>query len=162
MVDAAVPSQEALAEVRSLAGPSAAIERLLSLKGGQHAATWRVDTASPARTMVVRQFPAGDSAAAREAQVLQMLDRLGGLAPALLASDLTGRWSECPTTIISWLEGEADITPSDPDKWAAQLARALVRVHAASSDRLSDLPSVFDRTSGSREAVSGPAADAIR
>jgi aminoglycoside phosphotransferase (APT) family kinase protein len=112
--------------------------------------------------MVVRQFPAGDSAAAREAQVLQTLGRLGGLAPALLASDLTGRWSECRTTIISWLEGEADITPSDPDQWAAQLARALIRVHAAPSDRLSDLPSVFDRTSGSREAMSGPAAEAIR
>jgi aminoglycoside phosphotransferase (APT) family kinase protein len=162
MVDPAGPSQGALAEVRRLAGPSATIERVLSLRGGQHAATWRVDTASPVRTMVVRQFPAGDPAAAREAQSLQMLDRLGGLAPALLASDLTGRWSDCPTTLISWLDGEADITPSDPDTWAAQLARAVARVHAAPSNRLSDLPSVFDRSGGSREALAGPAADAIR
>lgn len=162
MVDPAVPSQGSLAEVRWLAGQSATVERVLSLKGGQHAATWRVDTASPARTIVVRQFPAGDSGAAREAQALQMLDGLGGLAPTLLGSDLTGRWSECPTTLISWLDGQADITPSDPDPWAAQLGRALARVHAAPRDRLSDLPSVFDRSGGSREVVAGPAARAIR
>ena len=112
--------------------------------------------------MVVRQFPAGDAAAAREAQVLQMLDGLGGLTPTLLGTDLTGQWSEYPTTLISWLDGEADITPSDPDAWAAQLGRALARVHAASGDRLADLPSVFDRGSGSHEAVAGPAAEAIR
>jgi aminoglycoside phosphotransferase (APT) family kinase protein len=145
-----------------LAGPSATIERVLSLKGGQHAATWRVDTASPVRTVVVRQFPAGDPGASQEAQVLQTLDGLGGLAPTLLGSDLTGRWSECPSTVISWLDGEADITPSDPVAWAAQLGRALAPVHAAPRDRLADLPSVFDRSGGSREAVTGPAAEAIR
>jgi aminoglycoside phosphotransferase (APT) family kinase protein len=162
MVDPAVPSPGALAEVRRLAGPSATIETVLSLMGGQHAATWRVDTAGPARTMVVRQFPAGDSGAAREAQALRMLDGLGGLAPTLLGSDLAGRWSERPTTLISWLDGQADITPSDPEAWAAQLGRALARVHAVPSDRLSELPSVFDRGSGFPEAVAGPAAQAIR
>jgi aminoglycoside phosphotransferase (APT) family kinase protein len=121
-----------------------------------------VDTATPAGTVVVRQFPAGDSAAGQEAQVLRVLDGLGGLAPMLLGSDLAGRWSECPTVLISWLDGEADITPSDPDAWAAQLARALARVHAVPSERLSPLPSVFDRTSGSREMLDGPAADGIR
>jgi aminoglycoside phosphotransferase (APT) family kinase protein len=160
MVDPAVPSRGALDEVRRLAGPSATIERVLSLKGGQHAATWRVDTASPARTMVVRQFPAGDAAAAHETQVLQTLDGLGGLAPTLLGSDLLGRWSRCPTSLISWLDGEADITPSDPDAWAAQLGRALARVHAP-RDRLSRLPSVYDRRGGS-EALAGPAAERIR
>jgi aminoglycoside phosphotransferase (APT) family kinase protein len=121
-----------------------------------------VDTARPARTVVVRQFPAGDSAAACEEQVLRVLDGLGGLAPTLLGSDLAGRWSECPTVLISWLDGEADITPSDRDAWAAQLGRALARVHAMPSDRLSGLPSVFHRSGGFREALEGPAADGIR
>jgi len=162
VVYAALPSEGALDEVRRLAGPSATIESVVSLEGGQHAATWRVDTARPARTVVVRQFPAGDSAAPREKQVLRVLDGLGDLAPTLLGSDLSGRWSEHPTVLISWLDGEADITPSDPDGWAAQLGRALARVHAAPSDRLSGLPSVFDRSGGSREALEGPAADGIR
>jgi aminoglycoside phosphotransferase (APT) family kinase protein len=158
----ALPSEGALDEVRRLAGPSATIESVVSLEGGQHAATWRVDTARPARTVVVRQFPVGDSAAACEKQVLRVLDGLGDLAPTLLGSDVAGRWSECPTVLISWLDGEADITPSDPDAWAAQLGRALARVHAAPSDRLSALPSVFDRSGGSREALEGPAAEGIR
>ncbi len=162
MIYPALPSEGALDEVRRLAGSSATIESVVSLEGGQHAATWRVDTARPARTVVVRQFPAGDSAAAREKQVLRVLDGLGDLAPMLLGSDLSGRWSECPTVLISWLDGEADITPSDPDAWAAQLGRALARVHAAPSDRLSGLPSVFDRSGGSREALTGPAAQGIR
>jgi aminoglycoside phosphotransferase (APT) family kinase protein len=162
MVYSALPSEGALDEVRRLAGPSAMIASVVSLEGSQHAATWRVDTARPARTVVVRQFPAGDPAAARETQVLRMLDGLGGLAPTVLGSDLGGRWSECPTTLISWLDGEADITPSDPDAWAAQLGRALARVHAAPSDRLCGLPNVLNRDGGSREALAGPAAQRIR
>jgi len=162
VVYAAVPSEGALEEVRRLAGPSATIESVASLKGGQHAATWRVDTARPAQTAVVRQFPPGDPAAAHEAQVLRVLDGLGGLAPLLLGSDLAGRWSECPTVLISWLDGEADITPADPDAWGAQLGRALARVHATPSERLSALPSVFDHRGGSPENLDGPAAEEVR
>ena len=162
MVDPTLPSEGVLEEVRRLAGPSATIERMVSLKGGQHAATWKVDTSGPARTVVVRQFPAGDAAAVRETHALHVLVGLGGLAPTLLGSDLARRRSECPTTLISWLDGEPDITPADPNAWAAQLGRSLARVHATPSDRLSALPSVYDRTGGSRETLAGPAAEWIR
>ncbi len=156
------PSAGALEQVRRLAGSAATIDSVSSLEGGQHAATWRVDTACPALTVVVRQFPAGDSAGACEAQVLRMLDGLGGLAPVLLGSDLAGLWSECQTTLISWLDGGGDIAPADPDAWAAQLGRTLASVHAVPADRLSTLASVFDQTGGSREALDGPLAAPIR
>jgi aminoglycoside phosphotransferase (APT) family kinase protein len=155
------PSAGALEEVRRLAGSSAAIRSVMRLEGGQHADTWRVDTANPELTVVVRQFPAGDPAGAREQLVLRALDGLGGLAPLLLGSDLDGRWSECPTSLISWLDGQADITPSDPEKWAAQLGHALARVHAMPVDRLAGLPSVFDRTGGSHEVLKGPLAAGV-
>ena len=158
----ALPSEGALEEVRRLAGSSATIKSVVSLKGGQHAATWRVDTARPAQTVVVRQFPPGDPAAAYEAQVLRVLGGLGGLAPRLLGSDLAGRWSKQPTVLISWLDGEADITPADPDAWAAELGRALARVHSMPSARLAALPSVFEHRGGSRESLDGPAAEAVR
>ena len=58
--------------------------------------------------------------------------------------------------------GGADITPSDPDAWAAQLGRALARVHATPSERISALPSVFDRNGGSLDRLQGPAAQRIR
>ena len=156
------PSAGALEEVRRLAGSSATIDSAVRLEGGQHAATWRVDTASPALTVVVRQFPAGDSAGTREGGVLRALDGLEGLAPVLLGSDLTGRWSEYPTTLISWLDGQADITPTDLEAWATQLGHGLATVHAMSIDRLSDLPSVFEGRGGSREVLAGPIATRIR
>jgi aminoglycoside phosphotransferase (APT) family kinase protein len=156
-----LPSAGALEEVRRLAGSSAVILDVARLEGGQHADTWRVDTDNPASSVVVRQFPIADSAARREQHVLRTLDGLGGLAPVLLGGDLSGQWSEHPTTLISWLDGEADITPSDPQRWARELGRALALVHAAPSDRLADLPSVFDGR-GSRAGLNGPLAPNVR
>jgi aminoglycoside phosphotransferase (APT) family kinase protein len=156
------PSAGALEEVRRLAGSSAAIRSVLRLEGGQHADTWRVDTENPELTVVVREFPAGDSAAALEQQVLHALDGLGGLAPVPLGSDLDGRWSESPTSLISWLDGQADITPADPGKWAAQLGHALAAVHAVPTDRLAALPSVFGRSRVSQKRLAGPLATRIR
>jgi aminoglycoside phosphotransferase (APT) family kinase protein len=121
-----------------------------------------VDTANPELTVVVRQFPAADSAGAREQRVLRTLDGLGGLAPVLLGGDLDGRWSEYPTSLISWLDGQADITPSDPEKCSIQLGHALATVHAMPGDRLAGLPSVFDRSGGSQEALDGPLETGIR
>jgi aminoglycoside phosphotransferase (APT) family kinase protein len=163
MVDSELsPSAGALEAVRRLAGSSAAIQSVIRLEGGQHADTWRVDTANPELTVVVRQFPAADSAGGREQRVLRTLDGLGGLAPVLLDGDLNGRWSEYPTSLISWLDGHADITPSDPEEWAIQLGHALAAVHAMPGDQLVGLPSVFDRSQGSREALDGPLETRIR
>jgi hypothetical protein len=101
MVDSELsPSAGALEEVRRLAGSSAAIQSVIRLEGGQHADTWRVDTANPELTVVLRQFPAADSAGGREQRVLRTLGGLGGLAPVLLGGDLDGRWSEYPTSLI--------------------------------------------------------------
>lgn len=156
------PSSATLEAVRRLAGPSAAIQSVTQLEGGQHADTWRVDTEDPALSVVVRQFPAGDPAAAHEQLVLRALDGLGGLAPEVLGGDLDARWSERPTTLISWLDGEAEITPADPDRWAGELGRALAVVHAVGGERVTALPSVFDHGGGSREALSGPLAAPVR
>jgi Ser/Thr protein kinase RdoA (MazF antagonist) len=111
---------------------------------------------------VVRQFPAGDPAAACEQHVLRMLDGLEGLAPVLLGGDLDGRWSQYPTSLISWLDGHADITPSHPEKWAVELGRALAVAHAMPAPRLAGMPSVFDRRGGSPKLLDGPLATEVR
>jgi aminoglycoside phosphotransferase (APT) family kinase protein len=157
-----LPPDGAIERVRSLAGSLATIDSVTSLEGGQHAATWRVDTAGPALTVVVRQFPPGDPAGVRETRILPALEGLGGLAPVLLGSDLAGRWSEYPTTLISWLDGEADITPADPNAWAAQLGHTLALMHAVRGDRLSALPILFEGHGGTREHLEGPLAARIR
>ncbi len=121
----------ALEEVRRVAGSSAVILDVARLEGGQHAGTWRVDTDNPAFSAVVRQFPIADPAARHEHQVLRTLDGLDGLAPILLGGDLDGQWSEYPTSLISRLDGEADITPERSwERWARELGRALALVHA--------------------------------
>jgi aminoglycoside phosphotransferase (APT) family kinase protein len=157
-----LPSSGALEEVRRLAGPSAVVVGAERLEGGQHAETWRVDTANPATSVVVRQFPVGDTAPLHEQRVLRALDGLGGLAPVPLGGDLGGRWSEYPTTLVSRLDGEPDITPADPGGWARELGRGLAAVHMVPSERLAELPSVFDRSGGSPEILEGPLAAEVR
>jgi len=157
-----LPSSGALEEVRRLAGSSAVVLGAVRLEGGQHADTWRVDTEHPAISVVVRQFPVGDPAAWREERVLRALDGLGGLAPVRLGGDLGGRWSKFPTSLISWLDGQPDITPTDPGGWARELGRALAAVHTVPSERLAELPSVFDRSGGSQEILGGPLAAVVR
>lgn len=158
----ALPSPGALEEVRRLAGPSAVVAGVTRLEGGQHADTWRVDTEGPATSVVVRQFPVGDPAPLREQLVLRALDGLGGLAPVLLGHDLDGRWSKHPTSLVSWLDGQPDITPADPEEWARELGRALAAVHMVPAERLAGLPSVFDRGGSSEEKLDGPLAGEVR
>ena len=158
----AQPSSGALEEVRRLAGPSAVVRDVARLQGGQHAETWRVDTENPATSVIVRQFPVDDPAPSDEQRVLQALDGLGGLAPVLLGGDLQGRWSEYPTSLISWLDGQPDITPADPKLWARELGRGLAAVHAVPIERLGGLPSVLDRRGGSQEILGGPLAPEVR
>jgi aminoglycoside phosphotransferase (APT) family kinase protein len=113
-------------------------------------------------SVVVRQFPVGDPAPLREQGVLRVLDGLGGLAPVLLGGDLDRRWSEWPTSLVSWLDGQPDITPADPRGWARELGRALAAVHRVPGERLGELPSVFDRRGGSEEILGGPLAAEVR
>jgi aminoglycoside phosphotransferase (APT) family kinase protein len=157
-----LPSSGALEEVRRLAGPSAAVLGAVRLEGGQHADTWRVETDNPAGSVVVRQFPVDDPAPLREQLVLRALDGLGGIAPVLLGGDLKRRWSKYPTSLISWLDGQPDITPTDPRGWARELGRALAAVHTVPTTRLAELPSVFDRGGGSQEILGSPLATEVR
>lgn len=158
----AQPSSAALEEVRRLAGSTARVLGAARLEGGQHADTWKVDTENPATSAVVREFPLGDPAPLREQGVLRALDGLGGLSPVPLGGDLRGRRSKHPTSLISWLDGHPDITPTDPREWARELGRALAAVHAVPTARLTELPSVFDNSAGSQEILGGPLAAEVR
>ena len=158
----AQPAAGALEEVRRLAVPAATVVGVSRLEGGQHADTWRVDTEDPATSVVVRQFPVGDPGFTEEERALRALDGLGGLAPVLLGGDPGGRWSQHPTSLISWLDGRPDITPADPMSWARELGSALAAVHAVPVERVAELPSVFDSGGGSREILAGPLAEGVR
>lgn len=157
-----LPSRGALEAVRRLAGPASEVLGAVRLEGGQHADAWRVDTENPASSVVVRQFPLGDPAPLREQRVLRALDGLGSLAPLPLGADPDGRWSPHPTSLLSWLDGHPDISPADPGAWARELGRALAAVHALPAERLTELPSLFDRDAGSQGILAGPLAPEVR
>jgi Ser/Thr protein kinase RdoA (MazF antagonist) len=80
----------------------------------------------------------------------------------LLDGDVYANWSERPISAISWLDGQAEITPKDPKRWADELGRALAIVHAVPRDRPAALPSVFDRSDGAQEALDGPFVRCVR
>ena len=106
----------------------------------------------------MREFPAGDDAAQREAHVLGALDGLDGLAPRLLAAAGQGASSERQCVLISRLPGRANVTPGDPHRWAAELGEALARIHATPVQPTWEFESVFARPGGSPANVAGPAA----
>jgi len=155
-----LPSTHALEAVCRLAGPAATIQAIRRLDGGQHSKTWRVDTRHPAGSVIVRQFPRGDQAAESERRVLNALDGLEGLAPVWLGGDLDSVWSKGQTSLLSRLDGQADITARDPGAWAAELGRALARVHSVPVGRLAQLPSVFEGK-GSIQMLEGPLAPTV-
>ena len=156
-----LPGSAAIERAAGLAGPNAAVRAVRPLFGGTHARTWLVQTAGPEREVVLRQFPAGDQAAVREAGILTALQGLGGLAPELLASNDSPASAEDPWLVISRLPGTADITPAQPSNWARQLGEALARIHATSPQRLSGLPDVLNRPGGSPAALHGPGAAVV-
>jgi aminoglycoside phosphotransferase (APT) family kinase protein len=95
------------------------------LLGGTHAVTHLLETGNPRRELVLRHYPLGDDAPAREARVLQALDGLDGWAPRLLGVDARRGF-----VLITRLPGRADIMPADPRRAAQELAQGLARVHA--------------------------------
>lgn len=89
--------------------------------------------------MVLRRFPPGDDAAAREAAVLAALDGLDGWAPRVMDVDPAGHRFGEPAILITRLPGRADITSVSPLAAAEQLGRVLARIHAVPLTRLSRL-----------------------
>lgn len=154
-------SWAAVERAAALAGPDATVREISALAGGTHARTYRIHTSDPELQIILREFPPGDAAARREAQVLTALDGLDGLAPRLLASSPAGAVPAGPWNLISRLPGAASITPARPSAFAAQLGATLARIHATSPTRLAGFPRVLDTRGGSFGALSGPAASSV-
>jgi aminoglycoside phosphotransferase len=108
----------------------------------------------PGNEGVLREFPAGDTSVAFEAQVLRALDGLDGLAPRLLAAGVD---DPVPWLLLSKLPGVADITSAEPEAIAQELGSALARVHRQSHEQLTHLRRSQEMAGGSLASLSGPA-----
>jgi aminoglycoside phosphotransferase (APT) family kinase protein len=70
----------------------------------------------------------GEDAAARETRALELLQRSNIPAPAPIWIDTEGVFQE-QAIVTSFIEGDPDLTPSNPFDWADQLANSLARIH---------------------------------
>lgn len=81
-----------------------------------------------------------DFDAAREASVLQLLERTPVPAPMLVAADPDPRWCDAPTLLITRLAGGSPPSPTDLDGYLQQLAHALAAIHAVDDSDARRLP----------------------
>lgn len=70
----------------------------------------------------------GVDIAARETRALELLQRANIPAPAPIWVDSDGVFDE-QAILISFVEGEPDLTPANPFDWAEKLAAVLSRIH---------------------------------
>jgi aminoglycoside phosphotransferase (APT) family kinase protein len=155
------PDPSAVARAVELAGPFAVVECVRRLTGGTHADTHLIRLTDPDLDVVLREFPIGDPAAENEVRVLRALNGLDGLIPRLLDNDCVAAHIHRPWLLISRLPGRAEISPSFPEVWAAQLGQILARLHATSPTRYSALPNVLEREGAGRANLHGPAAATV-
>jgi aminoglycoside phosphotransferase (APT) family kinase protein len=68
--------------------------------------------------------------ARQEFGTLALVERAGIAAPRPLCLDADGAYGVGPTILLSYLPGRPLLTPRSPARWAIELARALLTVHA--------------------------------
>lgn len=103
--------------------------------GGQHATT--LLTTDGESELVVRTFPLGHDAAAREAEILGRLSTLGAWVPHLVAAS-TDRQE--PVIVTSRVVGSAPPPGLSPMTMATEMAAALVRIHELDGSGLRPTP----------------------
>lgn len=153
-----VPDRATLVWAAARIGPTATAHLAERLSGGAHASTHLLHTAGPDDEVVLRRYPPGDDAAAREVQVLTALDGLGGLAPRLLGADPDGAETGLPTVLLSRLPGRAELLTDDPYRCAGQLAQALARIHATPAEQLTGFRDILTGTARRPAERTGAAA----
>ncbi|WP_242652838.1 phosphotransferase family protein [Intrasporangium flavum] len=123
---------DAVEASRLLGRPVRAVARL---SGGEHAVTATVTDGID--MYVVRRFPPGDSAVRHEVLVLDRLEGLRDLVPALVAHDASATG---PAIVTRMLPGTPPSQGLAIDTIADQLGAVLARIHAVAGTGLRAVP----------------------
>ncbi|HEY7822969.1 MAG TPA: aminoglycoside phosphotransferase family protein [Acidimicrobiia bacterium] len=126
---APLPTEEQLERVRGAIGAGSLVHAR-RIEGGL---SCTIDVlAEGATRMILRRYGpwtnGAVSVAARETRALELLQRANIPAPAPIWVDTEDVFEE-PSILISFVEGEPDLTPSNPFDWAEKLAAVLTRIH---------------------------------
>ncbi|HEX6299060.1 MAG TPA: phosphotransferase [Acidimicrobiia bacterium] len=124
------PTEAQLHSVRNAIGASSLVHDL-RIDGGL---SCTMDVLKEGSTrLLLRRYGAwadnrGVDIAARETRALELLQRANIPAPAPIWVDSDGVFDE-QAIVISFVEGEPDLTPANPFDWAEKLAAVLSRIH---------------------------------
>ncbi len=127
---APLPTEEQLGRVRDAIGASS-LTHAGRMEGGL---SCTLDLLSePGGRMVLRRYDdwyaeRGEDVAPREIRALELAQKANVPAPAPIWLDTEGVFAE-PAIIISYIDAEPDIKPSNPFDWAEKLAQVLVKLH---------------------------------
>lgn len=127
---APLPTDEQLARVRDALGARSLIHAG-RFEGGL-GCTMDV-LAEPGSRIVLRRYgpwyhERGEDAAAREIRALELLQKANVPAPAPIWLDTDGVFEE-QAILISYVDAQPELTPSNPFDWAERLATTLTRIH---------------------------------
>jgi aminoglycoside phosphotransferase (APT) family kinase protein len=144
--------------------PGARVVGLRTLRGGLGGLTRAVriqDLDHTTRTVTLRTYAGKEwmtpERLEREVRTLELLERAGVPAPRPLALDATGERFGAPAMLQTYLPGRPVVSPADPARWLAELARGLARVHSLTPELwdLSFLP-VEGEKKARKEAENAP------
>jgi aminoglycoside phosphotransferase (APT) family kinase protein len=138
----APPAALALARMAEAIAPGSRVSHLKRLGGGLGAAMERFDLDVPdggPRRLVLRRYPRAameedPEIATRAWRTLGALEELGISAPRPVWENLSGEIFATPAYVMTHLPGHSRLLPRDPDRWLAELARALARLHRTPLD----------------------------
>jgi aminoglycoside phosphotransferase (APT) family kinase protein len=133
--------------------PEARLMAARPLAGGVSAEVTALDIAYPdgrAETLVLRRHGAADLArdpdiAAHEFRLLQVLQAAGVPAPTPLHLDTSGTILPTPWLLQSFVDGDTEDVPADPDDHMRQLAEALAAIHRVPASDVPFLPQQEDQ-----------------
>lgn len=95
---------------------------------------------SETSTVVLRQFNNAEwlmeepDIVQHEAASLRKASASGLLAPSLIAFDETGKASGLPSIVMTKIEGQVELLPSDFTRWTSELAKMLAMIHRVEAD----------------------------
>jgi aminoglycoside phosphotransferase (APT) family kinase protein len=127
---APLPTEDQLARVREAIG-AGSLAHSRRIENGL-SCTMDVLTEGSTRLLLRRYgnwtHNRGIDVAARETRALELLQRANIPAPAPIWVDSDGVFDE-QAIVISFVEGDPDLTPANPFDWAEKLAAVLSRIH---------------------------------
>lgn len=123
---APLPTDEQLERVRNAIG-AVSLVHTRRIEVGL-ASTMDVLTEGSTRLVLRRYAPGAGQVAERETRALELMQRANIPAPAPIWVDSDGVFDE-QAILISFVDGAADLTPSNPFDWAEKMASVLARIH---------------------------------